>query len=199
MKKVLLIYLVLIAGIVTWYFTAGREKRIFENSKGVALEVSKHSLDFNRSIDDVMKAYFKMTAEFVKEDTASISKKATELKTSLDNLKLHELNEDSSIYETAVSILDNAKNELAGIAVDPAMESKRQSLHHFSDQLYTLINTVRYDLGKLYWMECSSAFGDDAPGNWIGESDRSNDPYGKKGCATVKRVIDFAAADSTKK
>jgi hypothetical protein len=199
MKKVLLIYLVLIAGIITWYFTAGKQKRVFENSKGVALEVSKHSLDFNRSIEDVMNGYFKMTTDFVKENTVSINKNAAALKSSLDSLKIQELQKDSSIYETAMAVWDNTKNEMAGILGDPALEAKRQSLHHFSDQLYTLLNTIRYDLAKLYWMECSSAFGEDSPGNWISRSERSENPYGKKDCVTVKKVIDFAPADSTKK
>jgi hypothetical protein len=199
MKKVLLIYLVLIAGIITWYFTAGKEKRLMEDSKGVALQVSKHSLEFNRSMDAVMSRYFKMTAEFTSEDIASINKTGSELKTALDSLKIQELQNDSSIYETAVAIWDNTKNELTGILGDPVLEGKRQSLHHFSDQLYTLLNTIRYDLGRVYWMECSSAFGEDSPGNWISESDQSKNPYGKKDCSTVKKVIDFAPVDSTKK
>jgi Protein of unknown function (DUF3347) len=199
MKKVLLIYLVLIIGIITWYFTAGKEKRVLDDSKGVALEVTRHSLDFNRSIDGVMNGYYKMTDEFVKEDTLSINKTASDLKTALDSLKIQELQKDTSIYETAVSIWDNAKNELAGILGDPALQAKRQSLHHFSDQLYTFLNAIRFDLAKLYWMECSSAFGEDSPGNWISQSGQSKNPYGKADCATVKRVIDFATVDSTKK
>lgn len=199
MKKVLLIYLVLIACIITWYFTAGKQKRVFQNSKGVALEVSKHSLDFNRSIEDVMNSYFKMTADFAKDDTVSINKNAAVLKSTLESLKIQELQKDSSIYETAIAVWDNTKNEMIGILGDPALEAKRQSLHHFSDQLYTLLNTIRYDLAKLYWMECSSAFGEDSPGNWISRSEQSENPYGKKNCVAVKKVIDFAPADSTKK
>src|SRR4030095_2179204 len=103
------------------------------------------------------------------------------------------------IYETAMAVWDNTKNEMAGMLGDPALEAKRQSLHHFSDQLYTLLNTIRYDLARLYWMECSTAFGDDSPGKWISDSENSNNPYGKKDCATVKKVIDFAPVDSTKK
>jgi hypothetical protein len=199
MKKVLLIYLVLIVGIITWYYTAGKQKRNLGNEKGQALQVSKHSLEFNRSIEDVMSSYFKMTGDFVKGDTTSISKDAKQLKTALDSLKVQDLQKDSAIYETAVSIWDNTKNELQGLMSDPAMEAKRQSLHHFSDQLYTLLNTIRYDLAKLYWMECSSAFGEDSPGNWISESEQSQNPYGKKDCAVLKKVIDFAPIDSTKK
>jgi hypothetical protein len=98
-----------------------------------------------------------------------------------------------------VAIWDNTKNELQGILTESALQTKRQSLHHFSDQLYTLLNTIRYDLAKLYWMECSSAFGEDSPGNWISESEQSTNPYGKANCATLKKIVDFAPADSTKK
>jgi len=199
MKKVLLIYLVLIVGIITWYFTAGKQKPILEDSKGQALKVSQHSVEFNRSIEGVMNGYYKLTNDFVKEDTGSISKDALELKTALDSVKIQELQKDSSIYETAMAIWDNTKNELQGILSDPAWQTRRQALHHFSDQLYTLLNTIRYDLAKLYWMECSSAFGEDSPGNWISESEHSTNPYGKKDCATIKKILDFAPVDSTKK
>jgi hypothetical protein len=43
MKKVLLVYLVLIIGIITWYYAVGKENRVFDNSKATALKVSKHS------------------------------------------------------------------------------------------------------------------------------------------------------------
>ena len=199
MKKVLWIYLVLIAGIVTWYYTAGKQKRLIDDPKGPALQVSKHTLEFNRSIENVMNSYYKMNGDFANEDTASISKNAINLKAALDSLKILELQKDSVIYETAAAIWDNTKNELPGIIDNPELAAKRQSLHHFSDQLYTLLNTIHYDLAKLYWMECPSAFGEDSPGNWISQSEKSPSPYGKKNCATVKKVIDFAPADSIKK
>ena len=199
MKKVLLVYLVLIAGIVTWYYTAGKPKRTVDDSKGEALKVSKHTLEFNRSIEEVMNSYYRLTGGFVKQDISSINTTASQLKSAIENLRIQELQQDSSIYETAASIWDNSKSELQGILDNPAVETKRQSLHQFSDQLYTLLNTVRYDLAKLYWMECSTAFGEDAPGNWISNSDQSQNPYGKTDCSTVKRVIDFTPGDSTKK
>ena len=199
MKKVLLIYLVLIAGIIAWYFTAGKQKRIFSDSKATALTVSKHSKQFNESLKDVMRNYYKMADEFVKADTVSINKYILKLKTALDNLKIDELKEDSSIYETAASIWDNTKTEINGMQGDPSLQAKRESLNLFSNELFTLLLTIHYDLAKLYWQECSSAFGEDTPGNWISESEQSKNPYGKDGCATVKKVINFMPADSTKK
>ncbi len=198
MKKVLLIYLVLIAGIITWYFVAGKEKRIFEDSKGTALKVSKHSKEFNESLEEVMDSYYKMTKQFVNDDTSSINKYAAELKTALDNLKIEELKKDSSIYETAASIWGNTKTEISGMLGDPSLQAKRESLNLFSNELFTFLLSIRYDLAKLYWQECSSAFGEDTPGNWISASEQSKNPYGKKNCASIKKVINFMPSDSTK-
>jgi len=200
MKKVLLIYGILIAGIITWYFTEGKEKkRIFGDSRAAALKVSRHSREFNESLEKVMDNYYKMTGDFVKADTTSINKDITGLKISLDSLKIDELKNDSAIYETAASIWDNTKTEISGMLGDPSLQAKRESLNLFSNELFTLLLTIHYDLAKLYWQECSSAFGEDTPGNWISASEQSKNPYGKKDCATVKKLINFMPADSTKK
>ena len=199
MKKVLLIYLVLIVGIITWYYAVGKENRVFDNSKATALKVSKHSKEFNESMQSVMDNYYKMTAEFVKRDTLAINKSAAELKNSLDNLKIDELKADSAIYETAASIWEDTKTEINGMQNDPSLQAKKESLNLFSNELFTLLLTIHYDLSKLYWQECSSAFGEDTPGNWISENEQSKNPYEKKDCATMKKVINFVPADSTGK
>ncbi len=199
MKKVLLIYLVLIVGIITWYYAVGKENRVFDNSKATALKVSKHSKEFNESMQSVMDNYYKMTGEFVKGDTLAINKSAAKLKNTLDSLKIDELKADSAIYETAASIWEDTKTEINGMQSDPSLQAKKESLNLFSNELFTLLLTIHYDLSKLYWQECSSAFGEDTPGNWISESEQSKNPYEKKDCATVKKVINFVPADSTGK
>src|SRR6476469_5320866 len=118
MKKVLLIYLVLIIGIITWYYAVGKETRVFDNSKATALKVSKHSKEFNQSMQTVMDNYYKMTGEFTNGDTISISTSAAKLKTALDSLEIDELKADSAIYETAVSIWEDAKAEINGMHTD---------------------------------------------------------------------------------
>lgn len=199
MKKVLLIYIILIAGIITWYYGIGKEKRIFDDTKAKALKVSKHSVEFNKSVEDVMNNYYKITSDFVSADTLSINKSAEKLKGSLDSLKMDELKKDSSIYQTAAVFWDNSKTEINGMISDPSLQAKRESLNLFSNELFTLLLTIHYDLSKLYWQECSSAFGEDVTGNWISEAEQSKNPYGKKDCAVVKKVINFMPADSTKK
>lgn len=199
MKKVLLIYLVLIVGIITWYYAVGKENRVFDNSKAAALKVSKHSKEFNESIQAVMDNYYKMTNEFAKGDTLSINKSAASLKTALDSVQIDDLKTDSAIYETAASIWEDTKTEINGMQSDPSLQAKKESLNLFSNELFTLLLTIHYDLSKLYWQECPSAFGEDTPGNWISEKEQSKNPYVDKDCTTVKKVINFMPADSTRK
>ena len=199
MKKVLLIYLVLIIGIITWYYAVGKESRVFDNSKATALKVSKHSQEFNQSLLAVMDKYYKLTDEFIKGDTVSINKSAASLKLALDALKIDDLKADSAIYETAASVWGDTKAEIDGMQSDPSLQAKKESLNLFSNELFTLLLTVHYDLSKLYWQECSSAFGEDTPGNWISENGQSKNPYDKNDCAVVKKVINFMPADSTAK
>ncbi|HEY1872106.1 MAG TPA: DUF3347 domain-containing protein [Chitinophagaceae bacterium] len=199
MKKVLLIYAVLIAGIFIWYYGIGKEKKFLNDAKGEALKVSKHSPQFNQSMEEIMSSYYKLTDNFINNDTTSINKSAGKVSAALDKLKIDELKKDSDIYETAVSIWDNTRTEITGMIGDPSLQAKRESLNLFSNELFTLLLTVHYDLTKLYWQECSSAFGDDTAGNWISESEQSKNPYGKNDCAAVKKVIDFMPADSSKK
>jgi len=198
MKRVLLIYLVLIVGIIAWYLTAGTGKKVFNDSQANALKVSKHSQQFNQSVEEVMNKYYNLTSHYTKDDTVSINSTATELQRALENFKVDELKKDTDIYETAAGIWDNTKTEITGMIGDPSLQSKRESLNLFSNELFTLLLTIRYDHAKLYWQECSSAFGDDTPGNWLSASEQSENPYGKKDCVTLKKVIDFVPADSTR-
>ena len=192
MKKVLLIYLILIVGIITWYYAVGKENRVFDNSKATALKVSKHSKEFNESMQAVMDNYYKMTGEFVKGDTLSINKSAAKLKTALDSLKIDELKADSAIYETAANI-GRYKNRDQWNAKRSFAAGQEESLNLFSNELFTLLLTIHYDLSKLYWQECSSAFGEDTPGNWISENEQSKNPYDEKGLCYRKKGDQFYA------
>ena len=199
MKKVLLIYVVLIAAIAVTYFGFIREKgNNNDKTKDHALAVSKHSKEFNKSLEKMMDAYYSMTEYFVKADTNSINKYATELKLAIGELKIDDLKKDTVIYETAISIWENAKTEIEGMMNDPSLQAKRESLNLFSNELFTLLLTIHYDLAKLYWQECPSAFGEETPGNWISQTEKSTNPYVKENCGEVKKTINLVPADSTK-
>jgi uncharacterized protein (UPF0333 family) len=178
MKRVLVIYAVLIAAIIIWYYgyaniTASTE----DKSKLKAITVSKHSPAFNASVEKVMNSYYNMTEGFVKWDTTAVNKNAKELKKALDQLKMEELKKDTMIFETANSTLDNIKNELSGLISDHTIETKRESLNLFSNQLYDFLRTIHYDIDKVYLQECPMAFNEETPGNWLSRTDKVRNPY----------------------
>lgn len=177
----------------------------------VSLHVSKHSDTFNKSMGDILNAYFKMTEGFVNWDTAVINSSGNELKISLDSLNLEELKKDTTgIYESALDPFANSKTEVASILADPSFAEKRGSLNILSDNLRILLISVKYDRAKLYWQECPMAFGEDRPGNWLSQSKEARNPYlgtkdpqyGDKmlNCGGPKDTIKFEmTVDSTKR
>jgi hypothetical protein len=169
------------------------------DTKAIPEKVSKHSAAFNQSVENVLTSYYKMNDGFVAGDTTTINQHATALKLALDSLKVEELKVDDIIYQTALQPWDNAKAEIQSILMDPSLAEKRGSLNIISDNLHTLLRTVRYDLAKLYWQECISAFGEDKPGNWLSKTEQAPNPYGQQDCAELKATINFVPADTTKK
>jgi Protein of unknown function (DUF3347) len=189
----------LIIGLVRFFVYPGGGGSNNNGPKPLPLTVSKHSEAFNLSIENVLNAYYTMTDGFVKDDTAAINQSGNNLKAALDSFKVEELKQDSLIYETALQPLQNIKSEIASVIADPFIAEKRGSLNILSNELFTLLSTVRYDLAKLYWQECSAAFGEDKPGNWLSKTEQSANPYGQKGCAEIKTNLNFVPADTTKK
>jgi hypothetical protein len=155
------------------------------------LPVSEHSEVFNRSIEKVLGSYLEMSAAFAAKDTSAIRIRAMLLAGALDSLPVEELKADSLIYETALQPLGNTKAETRSILHDPQYLEKLASFNVLSNEMYTLLRTVRYDLARLYWMECPAAFGEDRPGNWISRSAAEHNPYGIEDCAETRSTLDF--------
>lgn len=192
--------LLLLVGLVRFFIFGGSGGGSNNSGpKPPPLTVSKHSEAFNQSLENVLNAYFNMTAAFTKGDTSSINQSGNTLRMALDSFKIDELKVDSLIYQTALQPYGNTKAEIASIIADPSLPEKRSSLNIFSSELFALISTARYDLAKLYWLECSSAFGEDKPGNWLSKNEQDMNPYGQKDCTELKDKIDHVPADTAQK
>lgn len=205
--------LLLLIGLFRYFFIGsggGGSGSSDSGNKQSSISVSKHSEAFNKSMDLVLNAYYKMTEGFVNWDTAVINSTGNELKIALDSLKIDEVQKDSLIYLTVLDYYNNAKAEVASIIADPSIDEKRGSLNVLSDQLKTLWSTVKYDRQKAYWQECPMAFGDDKPGNWLSKSAEVRNPYlgtkhpeygnGMLACGGPKDTIKFEPpVDTTKK
>ncbi|MBN8673588.1 MAG: DUF3347 domain-containing protein [Chitinophagales bacterium] len=191
--------LLLLVGLIRYYVFPDKDSTGGDHTKAIPLTVSKHSEAFNLSLEKVLTAYYQLTGDFVSADTNRIAQSAAVLKTALDSLKIDELKVDTLIWQTALQPYENTKAELAAIIADPSLAEKKASLNILSNELFTLLSTVRYDLAKLYWQECNAAFGEEKPGNWISKTEQSVNPYGQKDCAEIKTTLNFVPADTTKK
>lgn len=208
--------LLLLMGLFRYFFIGSGGGSGSSTSSGGTTEtvtVSKHSEAFNKSMESVLDAYYKMTESFVNWDTLMINSTAAELKIALDSLKIAELQKDPLIYQTVQDYYNNSKAEVAAIIADPSISEKRGSLNILSDQLKILWSVVKYDRQKAYWQECPMAFGDDKPGNWLSKTVEVRNPYlgtkhpeygnGMLNCGGPKDTIRFepppAPVDTIKK
>lgn len=191
--------LLLLAGLVRFYFFPDRGSSHDNGPKPPPIAVSKHSDIFNQSLENVLTGYYKLTESFSGGDSNSVNQSASQLKTALDSFKVEELKVDDIIYQTALQPYENAKSELASVLTDPSLSEKRNSFNIFSNELFSLLSIVRYDLARIYWLECDRAFGEGKAGNWLSKNEKSTSPYEPKDCAEVKTSINFVAADTTKK
>ncbi len=191
--------LLLLIGLIRFYVFPDQNNSGGGNTKAIPLTVSKHSEAFNLSFEKVLTAYYQLTSDFVSADTNRITQSAAGLKTALDSLKIDELKVDTLIWQTALQPYENTKAELSAVIADPSLAEKKASLNILSNELFTLLSTVRYDRARLYWQECNTAFGEDKPGNWISKTEQSVNPYGQKDCAEIKTTLNFIPADTTKK
>jgi len=194
----ILAVLLLVAGVARYIIPMGNNSTYNDNTKDTPLTVSKHSNLFNQSLDQVLKGYYKLTAAFSSEDLAQLNQASQQLQPQLDSFKLSELMKDTLIFETALQPYENLKSELASIIADPSMAEKKASFNIFSNELFTLLKIVRYDVAKLYWLECDHSFGEGNPGNWISVDETTANPYGQKDCKETKTTINFVPSDSTK-
>ena len=204
MKKLLLLVALAVIGVLTWYLFVTRKKPENETPKQQPLAVSKHSDSFNVSMNNVLSAYYALTDDFVKWDSAAVAVHASQLKTNLENVNFEELQKDTLIYQTAQMFIDASKAELETITQPADLTSKRHALNNLSDNMYNLLRTVRYDRAKIYLQECPMAFNDNEPGIWLSGVDSIRNPYlglhhpkyksGMLECGDIKDTLNFTGS-----
>jgi hypothetical protein len=205
MKKLFLLVVLGLAGVLSWYFFVTRKKPKVEGpAKELPIAVSRHSDSFNVSVNNVLTAYYALSDDLVKWDSAAVNRHAGELKTALEGIRGAELQKDTGIYETALSSVETAKAEAANIQTAPDLTAKRRAFHNLSQNLYDLLRTVRYDRAKVYLQECPMAFNEDETGIWLDKTDAIRNPYlglhhpkygkGMLECGNTKDTLNYTGA-----
>ena len=209
MKKLLLVVAVLVIALVgAWYFGLFKGKDKPSGPKPEGLTVSKHSNSFNESMSKTMDSYYALTESFVNWDTVKINTSLADLRTSVDSLRIQEMEKDSAIYPTVQSQWESIKAEISGMQADTSLYEKREDLNMLSQQLFDLLRIVKYDAAKVFYQECPMALNNyESSAFWLSANSETknrrnpylglHDPkYGKAmlTCGQTRDSINFATA-----
>ena len=209
MKKLLLVVAVLVIALVgAWYFGLFKGKDKPSGPKPEGLTVSKHSNSFNESMSKTMDSYYALTESFVNWDTVKINTSLADFRTSVDSLRIQEMEKDSAIYPTVQSQWESIKAEISGMQADTSLYERREDLNMLSQQLFDLLRIVKYDAAKVFYQECPMALNNyESSAFWLSANSETksrrnpylglHDPkYGKAmlTCGTTRDSINFATA-----
>lgn len=205
MKKWLLLILLAVAGVFAWYFLVTKKKPKEEVPKGQPVAVSRYSQTFNSSVDTFLNSYYALSEAFVNWDTAAVTAKANVLNQDLEGIKWNELQQDTVIYQTATSYITIFKNAMPALTGPVDLTQKRRVFHTFSQNLYDLLRTIKYDGARVYLQQCPMAFNDTEEGLWLSKSENIRNPYlglhhpkykgGMISCGETKDTLHFMTAE----
>jgi len=180
-----------------------------ENNKGderdPALQVGSKTSAFNRSFELMLNDYFYLLDAFVANDSSQITQTASQLARSVDSIRFDQLKADSSLLLTAISVAQSIPPEIQGLKGEKTMEQKKRAFNMITQDLYSLILTIKYDGSIIYHMSCPTAFSDSTAGDWLSRSNNIVNPYqskddhtgkaGKPDCGEIKDSLHFRTGE----
>lgn len=203
MKKIALLVVLALAGVLTWWLLETKKKPKDEIPEQQPVVVSKYSYSFIKAVDTVLNNYYSLSEAFVNWDSAALPQRAKLLENNLDKIPFDELKKDTVIHQTAITYIDGLKSTLSAIAGTGDITAKRRAFHTFSDNLYTLLRVIKYDGAKVYVEECPMAFNDTETAMWLSKTANIRNPYlglhhpryksGMLKCGEVKDSLAFMA------
>lgn len=182
MKKALLLVCVLAVALGITYLVLHKSNSGNNNSeeKDTPLAISSKTSAFNRSFAIVLSNYYGLSDGFAASDSSQISASAEKLHTSIDSIRFDQFKADTAIVQTAVSLAQSMKGEIKGLQKENTMEQKKREFNMITDELYSLIRTVRYDGSTVYHMRCPNAFADSSEAYWLSPAIKILNPYAGK-------------------
>jgi hypothetical protein len=173
--------------------------------KDTALLVNSKTLAFNRSFENVLDNYFNLSDAFLANDSSLVSQACDKLNKSVDSIRFDQLKADSSLILTAISVAQSIPSEVQGLKGEKTMEQKRREFNMITQDLYSLILTVRYEGGTIYHMSCPTAFPDSTAGDWLSRTNDIVNPYkvkngptdqaGTSNCGEIKDSLHFRSGE----
>lgn len=177
MRKLLALLLLVALAFGAWVFFF-KDKPQNDGARQQPLKVSKHSAEFNQSIDAVVAEYLLLKEAFVNADTAKIKEHEQRLSAALDSIRIEELKKDTSgIFQSAQLLIGDVKSNADAIIKETDLTEMRQNFRMVSENLFPLLKTIGFEGKKLYWQNCPMAFGEDKDGSWLSNTEEILNPY----------------------
>ena len=170
MKKLLaIIFLgVVIYGLWWWFF---KDNSSESGPRVAALKVGKHSIPFNKSIDNVVKSYLDIKSALVEADSVKAIMEGQKFLVLIDSMKLDDLKKDTtSIYTTAVAQIGDIKSNAQAMIKEGNLTEVRQDFKMVTENFYPFLKTINYEGPKLFLQNCPMAFGEGKDANWISDT-----------------------------
>jgi hypothetical protein len=177
MKRLLAIIFLAIVLFGAYWFFFKKDSHTSE-PKQEAIKIKKHSEEFNQSITNAINQYLNMRNAFADADTIKIKEGIQTFIMSVDSIKLDELKKDDSlILESVQQQVSDIKVNAEDILQQKDITEMREDFRMVSENLYPFLRTIAYEGPKLYWLNCSTAFGIDKEGSWISNTSEIINPY----------------------
>ena len=179
MKKALLLITVLALALGITYLVLHKNNSgdTKQEEKDPPLAVSSKTSAFNRSFTGIMDSYYFLSDGFVDSDTSRISLAADKLNTAADGIRFDQFKADTAIVQTAISLARSIQGEIASLKGEKTMEQKKRELNMITDELYSLIRTVKYDGSIIYYIRSPKAFADSSEAYWLSPDNKIRNPY----------------------
>jgi len=177
MKRLLaIIFLALVLFGAYWFFF--KKDTHTSGPKPEAIKIKKHSEEFNQSITNAINEYLNMKNAFADADTIKIKDQSQKFISCVDSLKLDDLKKDDSlIIASAKQQVSDIKANAQDILQQKDITEMREDFRMVSENLYPFLRTISYEGPKLYWQNCSMAFGEDKEGSWLSNTLEIINPY----------------------
>ena len=180
MKKGLLL-IAIVAIIVVVYFVffnkSDDQATASKKVKPVALSISKNPEVFNTAFSVLLNNYYTLKDALVNADSTKAATDALAVVKAADAIPLDSLTADSSIVLTAKNFTGVLATEGNNVNKATSLEAQRRSFAVISDNLYSLLNTVRYDKEVVYHDLCPMAFNDEEQAYWLSRDSAIVNPY----------------------
>ena len=152
------------------------------------------------SLSSVLDAYFELKNALVEADTLAASNASLKLAALTDSISTEGIT-DSSLINTIQNLSGTISSEAIALPQEANITDKRRSFAMIGENLYPLLQAVKYQGGTLYQQMCPMAFNETEAAYWISNSREVINPYlGKKHpkyaagmlhCGEVKDSINF--------